>query len=92
MRVELAALNTALPKLGWVEIAERKAGAIKLTKLDAAAEPRNLRRIKAEVSRRWGAVPLIDMLKEAVLRTGCLSAVTSVVGPPASSRRCWPSG
>jgi hypothetical protein len=29
---------------------------------------------------RWGSVPLIDMLKEAVLRTGCLNAVTSVVG------------
>ena len=27
---------------------------------------------------RWGTVPLIDMLKEAVLRTGCLTAATSV--------------
>jgi hypothetical protein len=26
---------------------------------------------------RWGTVPLIDMLKEAVLRTGCLAAATS---------------
>jgi hypothetical protein len=31
-----------------------------------------------EVLARWGTVPLIDMLKEAVLRTGCLAAVTSV--------------
>ncbi|MFD7278540.1 hypothetical protein ACFV80_16200 [Streptomyces sp. NPDC059862] len=29
---------------------------------------------------RAGVVPLIDMLKEAVLRTGCLDAVTSVSG------------
>jgi Tn3 transposase DDE domain len=27
---------------------------------------------------RWGTVPLIDMLKKAVLRTGCLNAATSV--------------
>jgi hypothetical protein len=40
----------------------------------------NLRRIKNEVARRWAAVPLIDVLKETVLRTGCLQAVTSVAG------------
>ncbi|MFB9681716.1 Tn3 family transposase [Streptosporangium vulgare] len=80
MRAELEALDAALPKLDWVEIAERKAGAIKLTKIGPVEEPRNLRKIKNEVSRRWGSVPLIDMLKEAVLRTGCLNAVTSVAG------------
>ncbi|MFI7455665.1 hypothetical protein ACIBQX_49985 [Nonomuraea sp. NPDC049714] len=93
MRAELEALDTALPKLDWVTISERKSGAIKLTKIGPADEPRNLRRIKNEVGRRWGSVPLIDMLKEAVLRTGCLKAVTSVAGtsslkPP----RSWPSG
>lgn len=31
-----------------------------------------------EVLRRWGTVPLVDMLKETVLRTGCLDAITSV--------------
>lgn len=80
MRAELEALDTALPKLDWVTISERKSGAIKLTKIGPAEEPRNLRRIKNEVGRRWGSVPLIDMLKEAVLRTGCLKAVTSVAG------------
>jgi TnpA family transposase len=80
MRAELEALDTALPTLDWVEISERKSGAIRLTKIEAAEEPRNLRKIKKEVGRRWGAVPLIDMLKEAVLRTGCLDAVTSVAG------------
>ena len=44
------------------------------------AEPRNLRRLKAEVRTRWGTVPLIDMLKEAVLRTGCLGGVTAAAG------------
>jgi hypothetical protein len=80
METELAALDDALPRLDWLDIAERRSGAIKLTPLDAAPEPRNLRRIKNEVARRWTAVPLIDVLKEAVLRTGCLQAVTAVTG------------
>jgi hypothetical protein len=80
LRGELAALNDALPSLDWVEVAERRAGAIRLSPLEAAPEPRNLRRLKREVERRWGTVPLIDMLKEAVLRTGCLTAVTAIAG------------
>jgi hypothetical protein len=80
METELASLDDALPHLDWLDITERRSGAIKLTPLDAAPEPRNLRRIKNEVARRWTAVPLIDVLKEAVLRTGCLQAVTAVTG------------
>ena len=78
MHHELGALNDALPTLDWLEVVERRAGAIKLTPAEAQPEPRNLRRIKAEVLRRWGTVALIDMLKEAVLRTGCLDEVASV--------------
>ena len=78
MQDGLAALNTALPNLGWLEIAARKSGAIRLTPLDALPEPRNLRRLKAAILKRWGNVQLIDMLKEAVLRTGCLSALSSI--------------
>ena len=55
MEAELAALDDALPRLDWVDIAGRRSGAIKLTPLDAAPEPRNLRRIKNEVARRWTA-------------------------------------
>ncbi|MEU9298733.1 Tn3 family transposase [Streptomyces sp. NPDC048266] len=80
MTAELTLLNDKMPRLSWLDIAERKSGAIRLTAAEAQPEPRNLRRIKAEVQRRWGIVPLIDMLKEAVLRTGCLDAVTSVSG------------
>ncbi len=80
MTAALGELDDALPGLDWVDITERPAGAIKLTPLEAAPEPRNLRRIKNEVARRWAAVPLIDVLKETVLRTGCLQAVTSVAG------------
>ncbi|MEV4475327.1 Tn3 family transposase [Nonomuraea sp. NPDC049504] len=53
MRADLEALDTALPKLDWLAISERKSGAIKLTKLGPADEPRNLRRIKNEVGRRY---------------------------------------
>jgi TnpA family transposase/integrase len=77
MRAELDAVNEALPRLDWLQIAERREGNIKLTPLDAAPEPRNLRQLKKEITARWGTVPLIDMLKEAVLRTGCLNVVTS---------------
>jgi Domain of unknown function (DUF4158)/Tn3 transposase DDE domain len=80
MTAALAGLNDALPDLDWADVADRPAGAIRLTPLEAAPEPRNLRRIKNEVARRWAVVPLIDVLKETVLRTGCLQAVTSVAG------------
>ncbi len=32
------------------------------------------------MQRRWGTVALIDILKETVLRTGCLAAVSTVTG------------
>jgi hypothetical protein len=80
MTTELTLLNDGMPRLSWLDIAERKSGAIRLTPAEAQPEPRNLRRVKGEVQRRWGIVPLIDMLKETVLRTGCLDAVTSVSG------------
>ncbi|WP_117199510.1 Tn3 family transposase [Nocardiopsis sp. TNDT3] len=78
MVTELAGLNDALPRLGWVEVAERKTGAISLTPLEARAEPRNLRRLKKAVRAKWGVVPLLDMLKETALRTGMLEAFTGV--------------
>jgi hypothetical protein len=53
MRAELDSLHADLPRLPWLAIADRSAGAIKLTGLDAAPEPRNLRRLKAEVARHW---------------------------------------
>jgi hypothetical protein len=78
---ELAALDDELSGLPWVEVSDRgKQGPIKLTPLDAAPEPKNLRALKHEIRTRWGTVPLIDMRKEAVLRTGCLDQVTGTAG------------
>lgn len=79
MRAELTALHDGLDRLPWLSVKARPGGAgIKLEPLDALPEPKNLRRLKREIERQWGTVALIDMLKEAALRTGCLSAATGV--------------
>lgn len=57
--------------------AERNTDAIRLTPLDAVPEPKNLRRIKAEVTRRWGVVDLLDILKEGDRRIGFTSAFSA---------------
>jgi hypothetical protein len=56
LRAELGTLNEEAGRLGWVEFRDRgKQGAIKLTPLDLAPEPKNLRALKREV--RPGAAP-----------------------------------
>jgi TnpA family transposase len=80
MTAALDELHASIPELEWLDITDRASGAITLPKYEAAPEPRNLRRIKAEVQRRWGTVALIDILKETVLRTGCLTEVSAVAG------------
>ncbi len=78
MSAELAALDDALPRLTWLSVSDRHAGGpIKLTALDPVPEPRNLRRLKKAIRQRWGTVPLIEILKEAALRTPMLHALTS---------------
>lgn len=72
MTAELLALQQALPSLDWLRISARRGGQITLSPLEADPEPRNLRRLKAEIRTRWGVVPLLDMLKEAALRVGIL--------------------
>ena len=52
MRSELDALHAALPKCEFLQIKERKTGAIKLTPLAAAAELTNLRKLKQAVATR----------------------------------------
>lgn len=80
MTTALGELESALPGLDWLEVTDRAAGPIRLTKHEAAPEPVSLRRLKAEVGRHWGSVALIDVLKETVLRTGCLDQVSAVAG------------
>ncbi|MGX6607486.1 Tn3 family transposase [Micromonosporaceae bacterium Da 78-11] len=78
---ELAALHTALPDLDFLTIAPRgRDGAIRLSPLDALAEPRNLGLLKRAVVQRWGVVPLVDALKEAVLRSNCRATIAGMTG------------
>ncbi len=66
---------------GVAELAEDlrpEDGAVQLTPLDAAPEPINLRRLEAAIRARWGVVPLMDMLAETAMRTGCLQALHPV--------------
>ena len=90
MRAELAALNDALP-LPWLEIKPRPGnqGAIRLTPLDALPEPQNLGRLKKVITRRWGTVPLIDVLKEAVLRSAAAPRSARSRAGTRSAASCW---
>jgi TnpA family transposase len=81
MRDELGALNDAMP-LPWLEIRPRPGnqGAVKLSPLDALPEPQNLGRLKKTIVGRWGTVPLIDVLKEAMLRSACRTTIAAMFG------------
>ncbi|MGW5124567.1 Tn3 family transposase [Streptomyces sp. NPDC004069] len=79
MREALSALDTKLPKLPWVTISgKHRNGAIKFTEPEPQKEPKNLRKLKKAIRKKWGTVALIDILKEAALRTGMLKALAPV--------------
>jgi TnpA family transposase len=67
----LTSFDQTLPTLSdHVRILDKKGGWISLTPLDAQPEPQNLRKLKAEIVKRWGITSLLDILKEADLRIG----------------------
>ncbi|MGN5381239.1 hypothetical protein BIV25_05895 [Streptomyces sp. MUSC 14] len=51
---------------------------IKVSPLGKQEDPENLVALKAEIERRWGAIDLIDILKEAEFATGFTSEFISV--------------
>ncbi len=57
---------------------KRRNGAIKFTDPEPQKEPKNLRKLKKAIRKKWGTVALIDILKEAALRTGMLKALAPV--------------
>ncbi len=64
----LTSFDQALPKLSQqVRILDKQGGWISLTPLTAQPEPQNLRRLKGEITKRWGVTSLLDILKEADL-------------------------
>ncbi|MCW2902836.1 MAG: transposase [Streptosporangiaceae bacterium] len=78
---ELAALDDMLPRLPFLDIAERPGGAIKLTPLDALPEPGSLRRLKPAITRRTHVLPYgevhLDLGKRLALGTTALPAASS---------------
>jgi len=69
MRSVLDSLDRAMPKLApKVHLSNKNGGWIHLSPLEAQSEPKYLRKIKAEIQRRWGMTNLLDILKEADLR------------------------
>ncbi len=56
-------------------------GWISLSPLEAQSEPANLDRLKAEIGRRWPITNLLDILKEADLRTGFTELFTTAASP-----------
>ena len=69
MRAELEALDQTLPKNPSVRVSEAKNGWISLSPLPAQPKPPNLGSLRADVAARWPMTSLLDILKEADLRT-----------------------
>lgn len=79
MRGALGTLDTKLPKLPWVTVSGKHRGsAIKFTEPEPQKEPKNLRKLKKAIRKKWGTVALIGILKEAALRTGMLKTLAPV--------------
>jgi len=56
----LTSFDQAVPKLSsQIRILDKKGGWISLTPLTTQPEPHNLRRLKAEISKRWGVTSLL---------------------------------
>jgi TnpA family transposase len=80
-RAALDRLNTALAHgtTGGVKVTSRGGQPwVRVPKLAKQPEPRNLTALKAEVTRRWGTIDLLDVLKNAEFLTGFSDAFVSV--------------
>ena len=79
MDTGLTSFNNDLPRNSYVEIIQKKnKNRIRLSKLEAQVEPKNLPRLKAAIKNQWDIVNLLDVLKEADLRinfTKCFKSV-----------------
>jgi TnpA family transposase len=67
MHTKLTELNVNLPNNTKVKIVKRKKP-LCVSPLEPQPDPKNLIRLKAEVTRRWPMTSLLDVLKEADLR------------------------
>jgi TnpA family transposase len=65
----LTELNDGLPDNAWLTLETSRKHPIKLSPLPAQAGPPNLDALKRDIQQRWPMTALLDMLKEADLRT-----------------------
>lgn len=70
MTAALKLLDENIPQNLKVKLLPKGNGWIKLSPLQAQAEPKNLERLKAEIKQRWPMTHLLDVLKETDLRVG----------------------
>lgn len=66
----LANLNRTIPRNPLVRLSATSKHPILVSPLDAQPEPKNLIRLKAEITLRWPNTGLLDLLKESDLRIG----------------------
>jgi TnpA family transposase len=79
MEEALTRLHDGLPTNRLVTISTRKGkGWIGVTPLSAQPEPFHLGQLKGVIGECWPTTSLLDMLKEAALRTGCTDCFTSL--------------
>jgi TnpA family transposase len=77
MGTELEALNRGLPGNSTVRLDTRRKHPLIMTPLDPQPEPPTLEALKTELGRRWPMTGLLDIIKEADLRTGFTEAFTT---------------
>src|SRR6266487_358665 len=68
MMAALEAFDQTVPNNPKVKLLTKKGGWIALSPLEPQAEPKNLARLKAEITKRWPMTSLLDLLKETNVR------------------------
>lgn len=94
-RAALDTLNTAMVKgtTSGVKVTVRSGQPwITVPKLEKLPEPQNLAALKAEVSRRWGTIDLLDMLKNTDQFTDFTTEFVSVATREPCRRMCCGAG
>ncbi|MBF0374933.1 MAG: Tn3 family transposase [Alphaproteobacteria bacterium] len=86
MESELGALHRELPDNPTVRLDPRRKHPIIVTPLDPQPTPPTLEALKLELGRRWPMTGLLDILKEADLRTGFTGAFVTAAQREAVDR------
>lgn len=86
MEFELTEFNRTLPCNVGVRLNPRRRHPVIVTPLEAQPEPPNLGAVRGELGRRWPMTGLLDMLKEADLRTRFTDAFVTAASREATDR------